>query len=65
MVLGKQKNVGGGTLVYCTISLIVMHGYRTNTIHGKLGLQLCLKKNQNAPKPSEFVTLHLGSDGCH
>ena len=25
--LGNQKNVG----VYCTISLIAMHGYRTNT----------------------------------
>ena len=22
-------------------------------------------ENQNAPRPSEFVTLHLGSDGCH
>ena len=32
--LGKQKNVG----VYCTISLIAMHGYRTNTEYtGSLG----------------------------
>ena len=22
-------------------------------------------KIKNAPRPSEFVTLHLGSDGCH
>ena len=40
--LGKQKNVGGKiiiiTLVYCTISLIAMHGYRTNTEYtGSLG----------------------------
>ena len=40
----------------------ISHKHR---IHGKPGLQLCLQKNQNAPKPSEFVTLHLGSDACH
>ena len=60
--LGNQKNVG----VYCTISLIAMHWYRTNTEYtGSLAYNsvyrkirthkdlLSLKKNQNAPRPSE------------
>ena len=43
---------GRNPLVYCTISLIVMQGYRTNTeCTGSLGYN--------------SVTLHLGSDGCH
>ena len=39
--LGKQKNVG----VYCTISLIAMHGYRTNTEYtGSLGYNSVYRK---------------------
>ena len=66
--LGKQKNVGGKkrntSILYNILNCHarVSHKHR---IHGKLGLQLCLKKNQSAPRPSEFVTFHLGSDGGH
>ena len=68
--LGKQKNVGKTppkrntsilyNIINCHAKVSHKHG-----IHGKLGLQLCLKKNQNTPRHFEFVTLHLGPDGCH
>ena len=45
----------------CDDHTYISHKHR---IYGKPKLQLCLQKNQNAPRPSEFVTLHLGSDGC-
>ena len=39
--LGNQKNVG----VYCTIALIAMHGYRTNTEYtGSLGYNSVYRK---------------------
>ena len=42
-------------LVYCTISLIAMQGYRTNT-----------EEIREAWVTTQSVTLHLGSDdGCH
>ena len=69
IVLSNHTRIGAWVTrkcrgTYCTISsLIAMHRYRTQNIQGKPGLQLCLQKNQNAPRPSEFVTLHLGSDG--
>ena len=57
--LGKQKNIRGkkkntsSIILYNVINCHarVSHKHR---IHGKLGLQLCLKKNQNAPRPSEL-----------
>ena len=59
--LGKQKNVGGEKTHQYTVQYHqlncparISHKHR---IHGKLGLQLRLKKNQNAPRPSEFVTV--------
>ena len=61
--LGNQINVGIlNNIISSNCHARVTHKHR---IHGKPGLQLCLQKNHNAPGPSEFVALHLGSDGCH
>ena len=64
IVLSNHTNVGVYSTRYNIINCHarVSHKHR---IHGKPGLQLCLQKNQNAPRPSAFVTLHLGLDGCH
>ena len=65
----NRKMQGGGknTINSILYNIINCHAQvsHKHRIHGKLGLQLCLKKIQNARRPSEFVTLHLGSDGCH
>ena len=42
-------------IVYCTNPLIAMQGYHTNTE----------EKTWEAWVPTQFVTLHLGSDGYH
>ena len=47
----NSKMSGRNPLVYCTIPLTAMQGYRTNTVRG-------------ARVTTQFVTLHLGSDGC-
>ena len=70
IVLSNHTRIGawvtikfrGYTVQYHNCHVRVSYKHR---IHGKPGLQLCLQKNQNAPRPSEFVTLHVGSDGFH
>ena len=49
----NRKMSGRNPLVYCTIPLIAMQGYHTNT-----------EKTRGARVTTQFVTLHLGSDGC-
>ena len=48
----KSKMSGRNPLVYCTIPLIAMQGYHTT------------HKTRGARVTTQFVTLHLGSDGC-
>ena len=52
--LGKQQNVGekSSILVYCTIPFIATQGNHSKT------------KDTKAWITTQFVTLHLGSDGC-
>ena len=62
--LDNQKNVG----VCCTISLIAMHGYRTNTEYtGSLRYNSVDRKIRTHLDLLSLLrsTLHLGSDGCH
>ena len=48
----NSKMSGRNPLVYCTIALIAVQGY-----HQK-------HKTRGAGVTTQFVTLHLGSDGC-
>ena len=48
----NSKMSGRNSQGYCTIPLIAMQGYNTNT------------ETRGARVTTQFVTLHLGSDGC-
>ena len=49
----NTKMPGRNPQVYCTIPLIAMQRYHTNT-----------EDTRGARVTTQFVTLHLGSDGC-
>ena len=58
VTLGQQYNVGEKPTV-------MLYTYINHHAQPPVKAQLCLKNNQNAPRPFEFVTLNLKSDGCH
>ena len=49
-IIGEKSTINSS--IYCTIPSIAMQGYHTN------------REDTGARVATQFVTLHLGSDGC-